>query len=393
MKILYITTSLFRNVSASMRNISLINGLVENNHEVIVITLNFRTELEDEFLQNSIYKNVKIIKIDINFYNKISRGVNENLNNKQNIFFKLKNIIKNNIFFPDVLCESIKNVKNIKIPFDFDLLVSSSDSKTSHFIAKKIKENKKYKNIKWIQIWGDPWSTDIGLKNINFLLKQRINNAEKTLLKKADIIFYISKLTKEEMKVKYPQNSYKIFDLGRSYLKEIKTENKNRKNTIEFLYAGTLKNRNLKPLLESIKIYNKNKEKKIVLNLYGVEKEKYLEGYDFIKLYPKVTYEEILKEYSNSDVLIYIDNLTGGQIPGKLYDYYGTNKKILSLCENKEIYKLLSKNKRVFCYYNLLKKIKLEDVINSKVESEVLKEYSPKSIANNFLQTIYTFLK
>ena len=41
MKILYITTSLLRNESASIRNISLINGIVENGNEVDILTLDF----------------------------------------------------------------------------------------------------------------------------------------------------------------------------------------------------------------------------------------------------------------------------------------------------------------------------------------------------------------
>lgn len=386
MKILYVTTSLFRNVSASMRNISLINGMIENGHQVTALTLNFRKDLEDEFLKKILSKDVNIIKIDIDFYNKISQGLNEKLNKRENIFYFLKNLIKNNIFFPDVLCESIKNVSKIKEWEEFDIIVSSSDSKTSHFIAKKLKD-KKFKNKKWIQIWGDPWSTDIGLKNINLLLKCRIKNAEKNLIKKADGVFYISKLTKKEIIEKYPLYEKKIFDIGRSYLKEIIGKEENLKN-IEFLYAGTLKNRNIKPLLETIENYNSYEDKKIVLKLYGVEKKEYFKGYNFIELYSQKTYEEILKEYSKADVLVYIDNLKGSQIPGKLYDYYGTNKKILALCENKNIYKILSDTNRVFCYPNLQEKINLKEILISKEKKEVLKEFSPKSIAKNFLDMI-----
>ena len=49
MKILYITTSLLRNESASIRNISLINGIVENGNEVEILTLNFLEKFEDKF--------------------------------------------------------------------------------------------------------------------------------------------------------------------------------------------------------------------------------------------------------------------------------------------------------------------------------------------------------
>ena len=84
----------------------------------------------------------------------------------------------------------------------FDYIISSSDSKTSHFIAREIiKSNNLI--VPWIQIWGDPWSDDIGIKNCNFLTKYRIKKNEKKLLKEADKIFYISELTANKIKDKF----------------------------------------------------------------------------------------------------------------------------------------------------------------------------------------------
>lgn len=51
MKILYVTTSLLKNESASIRNISLINGLVENGCCVTVLTVEFCEKDEDIFLK------------------------------------------------------------------------------------------------------------------------------------------------------------------------------------------------------------------------------------------------------------------------------------------------------------------------------------------------------
>ena len=71
MKILYITTSLLRNESASIRNISLINGIVENGNEVDILTLDFLEKFEDKFLKTFLTKETKIYKVKIPKFNKI----------------------------------------------------------------------------------------------------------------------------------------------------------------------------------------------------------------------------------------------------------------------------------------------------------------------------------
>lgn len=389
MKILYVTTSLFRNVSASIRNVALINGMIENDHEVTVITLDFKKELEDNFLKKELDKKAKVIKLKLNLYNKLSNNINEILNKKQNILYRFKNLIKENIFFPDVLSESIKEIKKINLEDKFDIIISSSDSKTSHFIAEKIKERSQFKKVEWIQIWGDPWATDSGLKNINLFMKYRIKKNEEKLLKLASKIFYISELTKNEMQELYPEIANKVFLLSRSYLKEIKNTVKQNNKKIIFLYAGTLKNRNIIPLIKNIENYNKRNNIKIELKLYGVEYLELFNEYNFLKVYSKVSYEEILKEYSKVDVLVYIDNINSNQIPGKLYDYYGTEKTILTLCESKNTLELLSKGKRVYAYFNETNSINIDEILRENKKNKILESYSPKNVA----QTLFNIIR
>ena len=70
MKILYITTHFLSNSSASIRNISLVNGLIENGCEVEILTVQVK---EDEYLKEKLSSKVKIKKkIPIDFYNKIT---------------------------------------------------------------------------------------------------------------------------------------------------------------------------------------------------------------------------------------------------------------------------------------------------------------------------------
>lgn len=270
----------------------------------------------------------------------------------------------------------------------FDYIISSSDSKTSHFIAREIiKSNNLI--VPWIQIWGDPWSNDIEIKNCNFLTKYRIKKNEKKLLKEADKIFYISELTANKIKDKFSELSGKIYTLSRSYLKEIDSENEN--NKIIFSYTGSIKNRNLFPLIESIDEYNKqkNNQKQIEFNLYGVDLEiKNLESKKFINIYPRLSFKEILEVYKKSDVLIYIDNLHNStQIPGKIYDYFGTNKVILALYENEKTKNFLEKYNRVELIFNK-DKFSLNNIIKKVNTNYVLKDFSPKIVAKNFLKNI-----
>ena len=392
MKILYITTSLLRNESASIRNISLINGIVENGNEVDILTLNFLEKFEDKFLKTSLTKEARIYKVKIPKFNKIFSIISNKRKEKSKNFkfiLKLKNIIKEFLFFPDIYSESIKNSKEIVINKDeYDFVVSSSDSKSSHFIAKNIIKNNNLMQ-QWVQIWGDPWGNDINVRTLNFLTKYRIKKEEKKLLEKATKIFYISELTSETIKNKYPLFSNKIFTLNRSYLKEINSKNEQQK--FIFSYTGSILNRNIIPLIDSIEKYNENNDKKIELNFYGINEQDFnfdILNKNFIKIFSRVSFEEVLEVYKNSDVLVYIDNLYNStQIPGKIYDYFGTNKTILGLYESEDVKETLKKYDRIELIRNQ-GIFELNSVIKSINTKNVMEKFSPKNIAKDFIEKI-----
>ena len=392
MKILYITTSLLRNESASIRNISLINGIVENGNEVDILTLNFLEKFEDKFLKTSLTKEARIYKVKIPKFNKIFSIISNKRKEKSKNFkfiLKLKNIIKEFLFFPDIYSESIENSKEIVINKDeYDFIVSSSDSKSSHFIAKNIIKNNNLIQ-QWVQIWGDPWGNDINVRTLNFLTKYRIKKEEKKLLEKATKIFYISELTSETIKNKYPLFSNKIFTLNRSYLKEINSKNEQQK--FIFSYTGSILNRNIIPLIDSIEKYNENNDKKIELNFYGINEQDFnfdILNKNFIKIFSRVSFEEVLEVYKNSDVLVYIDNLYNStQIPGKIYDYFGTNKTILGLYESEDVKETLKKYDRIELIRNQ-GIFELNSVIKSINTKNVMEKFSPKNIANDFIEKI-----
>lgn len=200
MKILYITTHFLSNSSASIRNISLVNGLIENGCEVEILTVQVK---EDEYLKEKLSSKVKIKKkIPIDFYNKItSKEIKKYTQIK--ILKNIKEKLKSWIIFPDVYNIAIKKITKEKIiQGEYNYIISSSDSKSSHFMALElIKKNNL--NIDWIQIWGDPWYSDINVEKSIFF-KKRIRKNEEKLLGLAKKVFYISALTSKNIKETYP---------------------------------------------------------------------------------------------------------------------------------------------------------------------------------------------
>lgn len=361
----------------------MIKGLIELKNEVDILTINRSKEEEDEFLVSYLPENTKIIKTNLKNFNTLNRINNHRKKNK--FFQKIKEVIKDLYFFPDVYKEWINKIGNINMD-EYDLVISSSDTKSSHFIAEKII----IKKNKWVQIWGDPWLTDINLQKKNIFLKKRIELNEKRLIFKADKVLYISPITSAEMKKKF--KDIRIDHINRGFLEKVKSIQKSSNNLeYKFVYTGVLNSdRNIEILLKKIKEYNEINFKKINLYIYGSifgNQENILKKYDFIKLNGKVSYLEIKKIYSLADVLIFIDNgKNTTQIPGKIYDYLGTNKKIMPLFQEENIiYKYFIE----YLYLRpiLIKKINLKDFLESPLR-EIDLRFDNKIIAKTLLEKL-----
>lgn len=393
MKILYISSLILKkSSSASIRNTGLIKGLVENGIEVNIITIKYPEELEDNYLKEEI-KNIKKYFCELKILNKYLNLKNNNVKSKtENILsekfsIKLKNLIKNFIkdiyFFPDVDKEWIKELEKLNINYnDYDLIISSSDTKTSHYIGEKIK--KQYPEILWFQIWGDPWGNDIGLKGLRKIFAKL---KEKNLLEKADLIFYVSPFTLEEIKNRYKNLENKIKYLPRGFLEEVYKE-KSEKREIIISYTGVLnQNRNISNFIQLIENYNVKNTPKIKLNIYGnVDNSilKDMKKFLCVEYFGNISFEKIKNVYKQSDYLLFIDNgKNTTQIPGKIYDYLGTDNKIICLFKEKnEIYKYFKKELELLVYQE--NEIDIASILSSS-ERSVDERFSNKIIAKRLI--------
>lgn len=389
MKILYIT-SLYdlKNSSAAIRNNSLVKGLLELGHIVDVWTVRWPSDLQsDFFIKESNYSTITRFELsDISLNDSFKKSVRIS-----NPFINtIKKNIKKILFFPDV-CRSWKNVKvDENELLKYDLLISSSDMKSSHFLADKIKDINE--QLPWVQIWGDPWSTDV---NTPFYLKCISKYFEKRILRRGDLVFYVSLPTTKEMKILFPEFSDKINYVPRGYYSSVANPAERISKDYHIVYTGALnEKRNIFNLAIVLDKYNKSHDKKILIDVYGTfsdDLKTEMLKFESLQLHKDVDYEKIPEIYSNSDALLYLSNGSSTtQIPGKLYDYFGTQKSVICLVydQNDEISKFLKTFSRCLLLENSISAIEdnlktLELSLNSVWDID--DAFSPISIARQMI--------
>lgn len=392
MKILYISSLVFKKASsASIRNVGLINGLIENGHEVDVLTIKYPGEYQDAYLSNILSDDVEVYYSELNVLNRYLRNKikSSDIKKGENIFNFMKGMVKTIYFFPDTDKEWISSYNKAVLDRKYDIIISSSDTKTAHFIALELKKKGKCKE--WYQIWGDPWKDDINTNKIN---KFRAQRKEDFLIKKADKVFYVSLPTTQIMKSNFPLLSNKINYLGRSYLNKCYGRTIGSQDEWIFTYTGSInKNRNIFNLINKIGYYNNENSKQIRLRVFGHIHKDVLEEmkkYSFVDLNGTVDFKNIQNIYYDSDVLVFTDN--GGktsQIPGKLYDYFGTDRPILALVDdiNLPVSKFIISTERCIIMKNAFEQINF-GFMKNLVKKYVVEEFSGSSIAKRIFDKI-----
>lgn len=222
------------------------------------------------------------------------------------------------LFGSSIFC--VKYRKKIAIAVEkCDIILTFSDPKTAHILGGYIK--KKNPHLTYIQQWGDPMADDItGTSKLPYFLKKWI---EKKLLARADKICYVSPVTMESQKLLFPELTDKIYFTPTPCEKII--YNKKMGKTIKIGYVGSyhLVARNIIPF------YNAAKSVPQIQFEFIGDSELELEETGNIKVcgrQPHHMLEEYIKSY---DVLVCLMNHHGTQIPGKIFNYAGTDKEIL----------------------------------------------------------------
>lgn len=230
----------------------------------------------------------------------------------------------------------------------YDLLISLSYPPVSHRTAEILKLAKRIKVKRWIQIWEDPWYSDINIGGMS----DRIKREEERVISAADEIYYVSPLTLLYQKQLYPKVSGKMKwqPLPAYYEDERDAVNF---SELRFGYFGDYSTwlRNLTPF------YQYAVKNELRFTICGDSNAPFVSAGNTV-VHPRISLEELKPIEREANVLVYICNLGGGQIPGKIYQYSATNKYILFIMdgteeEKKVLHEYFSQfNRYVFCENN-----------------------------------------
>lgn len=387
MRILFVVSRpLEINTSASIRNKATIEGLLELGHQVDLITTQYDTN-HSNYDKSILDGNLKVKYINlggVQGFAKIGRK-HKRLQPIKNFLYKV--ISKFEMY------DNLKGIVNYssKLNIDdsmYDLIISSSDPKSSHLFVYKMYESEVLKDTTWIQVWGDPFLSDITRRNN--LLNKFIKKEEHKLLKYPDKVVYVSNLTLKEQQKIYKNYAYKMYYEPIPYVKkEIYHFEEKNNEPLTFLYCGDYSSsiRNIRPLYDSIK---KTHHKLIICGNSDIK----LESTDRIKVFPRVSFEKTKEFERECDVLVHLSNLSGTQIPGKIYHYSGTNKPILFILDGdkEELLRAFTKYKRYIFTENNIEDIEKKISRISKGEynntSFVVDDFSPRKIAGAIIEEI-----
>lgn len=386
MRILYVVSRAIQiNSSSSIRNLASIRGLTGLGHEVTVLSAmydknhsNYDEKLEPEGVEK-IYLTVGGIQKAAAVCRKYRgleglRKTASRLRSVFQVYDSLKGIIR---------CIEETEIRDN----NYDLVISSSDPKSSHLFVYELYQRKRLKKTPWVQIWGDPFAADI--TNNSLIYRWKAKQEEEKLLGKASKIVYVSKLTMEQQKKKYPAYGEKMLFSPPAYLKERRAVPENVKHPMKVVYCGNYSSsaRNILPFYYAMQ---KSGYSVMICGNGDVE----ILDTENLKHRSRVTFEEAEQIEEEADVLVYLCNKKGSQIPGKIYQYMGTCKYILFILDGEEekIRELFEPYGRfVFC------RNQEEDILESLREIErgkfketrfIVKEFSPENRAAWLLRQV-----
>lgn len=387
MKILVVAGSCLRvNSSANLCHLAYIRGLVENGHQVQVLCVEEKGQVTDDSMV--LPEGAQYCYFPDNFLYRFMRPsswkqTKNNLQNqrkswKTNIIAYLRKAV-NSFYGPFGLHGAwAKNaVRGFNAQPYYDVVISLSSPVHSHWVAVQLIKKKKVRCKKHIEIWEDPWYLDLYNRQKN---KQQFT-MEKELLSACDRVFYVSPLTLQYQKELFTDSAGKMDWVALPYYyKEAQATAPNH----HFGYFGDYFpfSRDLTPF------YQAAKQSNVSVCICG-SPESLFEPTEKISIYPRLDLADLKRREQETGILVCLANKKGGQIPGKIYQYAATYKKVLFIldgtpAEQEVLRRFLEPFQRFyFCRNNVadIKKALAEILVgNSQIKNEPLESFSPAHI-------------
>jgi len=250
-------------------------------------------------------------------------------------------------------------------------------------------------NLKVIIDMSDPLTANVSYINDTFFHRRFISWYEQKHFKNIDILIVLNEEIKEYYQKKYSFiKSILVLEQGTNPLIINDIEEK-KSNILEVIYAGMFYKKVREPfqLYNAIVQYSGN----IRLSVYGSFKKIFLPPINERFYYAGYVDREVVNNKTlESDIIVFLDNFFGLQIPGKILDCLATKKPILFVFENEQspTLKYVKDFEGVFYSKNNAKEIikQLEEIalsIDHKYNRDLTKYYwenlvNEKLLSNSF---------
>lgn len=394
------------NSSANLCHLAYINGLVELGHNVTLLSADGRDYKLDESMV--IPDEVKTYTYyAVSFYEKLSLKKNNDTGNnikvneleavnnnvsivnriKRTLINKTKKLVLSSYGVHGIYGKFVGKAKCFKSDVLFDYLLSISTPPSGHLLAHKLIKSGNVKCKKWIQIWEDPWYSDV----YGFNGRDKIYKEEKRLLSFAERVCYVSPLTLINQQRLFPDSAHKMYwqPLPYYYKGDEVTVESDSNNIYGYFGAYYPVSRDLKPFYEAARANN------IKTNICG-DPSSLFQATDNISIYSRLPLAELKPIEDKTNVLIFLCNLKGGQIPGKIYQYSATNKTILFILDGTDEEKKVLReyfepfNRYVFCentVEDITRAIKfIENKEFGNIKNVPIEDFNPKTTIKKILE-------
>lgn len=398
MRILVINADcLTRNSSANLCHLAYIRGLLDAGHDVSVLSADGRDYMLDVNMHIPVNAHSYTI-YGVSLYEKLS--LKKTLNStststivssksikasKKGLFSKVKDAIRSLYGPHGIYLTFVNKASNFRLKESFDVLLSISTPPASHLLAYKLLKKGNVKAERWIQIWEDPWYSDA----YGFNSDKAIYKEEKRLLSLAESICYVSPLTVKRQQELFPESASKMYwQPLPAYYDALDQGDLQKKNRYGYFGDYAPAARDLQPF------YLAAKQVGITVNICG-NPSNLFESTEKISIYPRLSLNELKPIENKTNILIYLCNRRGGQIPGKIYQYSATAKTILFILDGLEDEKIALReyfgqfNRYIFCE-NTVEDITraINDIENNRINGVVnqpLSCFTPQKIVEKIL--------
>lgn len=329
-KILFITAEPLEHwTSANIRNLNLIEGLIACGCQVSTLSTEVQT--------NALGKG-HIVPGECQRYfvplNELHALMTQKQQSKPNVLKKcvsgLKEVaysVKKKFTIYDTRKMEVPNVDQLEISEHFDLMISSSDPKSSHLFAERLKQRNPNIADKWVQYWGDPFTGDISKGYLGS--EKHLINEEKRLLSLCDLAVYVSPLTAQYIQHKYADMAEKVFftpitySQGKYFCAPVKE-----RFLIGYFGDYTRRNRDIIPLYQAMNQLSDKYYSKIIGTSDVV-----LDETDRVEVCARIPANELQQIEQECNLRVCICNRSGTQIPGKIYHAAATNTPVLVILD------------------------------------------------------------